>query len=114
MIDAAFAYDDACRELHGEFAHPNFTEAEQFAHLVNRVQIVIDSKSVFVQRVQLVHLVGVRKVGARFVAKIRVDGKMIHLGTFDSQELAGQAYDAATLKYRGSGAKLNYPNEVTL
>ena len=39
-----------------------------------------------------------------FRAQIMVNGKTIHLGCFKTAELAGKAYDAASLKYHGKFA----------
>jgi AP2 domain. len=43
----------------------------------------------------------------RYVARIFVNYKRIHLGVFPSLEDAAKAYDAAVIKYRGPGHFLN-------
>jgi hypothetical protein len=49
---------------------------------------------------------GVRQMkSGRFQARLRVDGKAIHIGSFDTSELASQAYMAAAKKYYGEFAR---------
>jgi len=45
----------------------------------------------------------------RWVAQIKVQGKVKYLGLYDSQEDAARAYDAAAQVYFGEFAKLNFP-----
>ena len=40
-------------------------------------------------------ILGAVKVGSRWRSKIKIDGKVKHLGYFDTPELAGEAYLAA-------------------
>ena len=44
---------------------------------------------------------GVCKSGSRYVAKIWIDGHLTYLGTFDTPELAAQAYAAKALELFG-------------
>jgi hypothetical protein len=43
----------------------------------------------------------------KWQARITINGTRIHLGTFDTQELAAAAYDEAALKLHGDYARLN-------
>jgi hypothetical protein len=45
----------------------------------------------------------------KWQARIRVDNKLRHLGTFSSVEAAARVYDAAAIKYFGEFANLNFP-----
>jgi hypothetical protein len=47
----------------------------------------------------------------RWVARISVDGKRIHLGLFDDPKDAAAAYNLAAIKYHGKFARLNIINE---
>lgn len=45
----------------------------------------------------------------KWQARIKANGKNIHLGSFDSADEAALAYDAAARKYFGEFANLNFP-----
>lgn len=45
----------------------------------------------------------------RWYARIHLNGKMTHVGTFASEEDAAKGYDAAVKEHFGPGAYLNYP-----
>ncbi len=49
--------------------------------------------------------------GARWQARIYVEGSAIHLGTYRVQEDAARAYDAAARQHFGEFACVNFPNE---
>ncbi len=48
------------------------------------------------------------KSSGKWMAKIKVDGKAVHLGYFASKEDAARAYDTAATKYHGEFAKTNF------
>lgn len=54
---------------------------------------------------------GVSPLSGKWRAQIRYDGKKHHLGLFDTEILAAQAYNDAALKHHGKYAKLNIPEE---
>ena len=45
-------------------------------------------------------------------ARFRHNGKELHLGYHNSQELAARAYDVVAKKYLGADAVLNFPDET--
>ena len=52
---------------------------------------------------------GVSPYRGRWQATIRVDGKLMWLGSFPSAEEAARAYDEAVLEHRGRSGVLNFP-----
>jgi hypothetical protein len=47
--------------------------------------------------------------GHRWAARIRADGRNIHLGTFDREDAAAHAYDTAARAHFGAFGRYNFP-----
>lgn len=52
---------------------------------------------------------GIWQSGLRWAARIRCQGKRMHLGVFSSPEAAARAYDKKALELFGEFARLNFP-----
>ena len=50
----------------------------------------------------------------RWVSKIVLGGETQHLGTYDDEEEAAEAYDRAAAQAHGEWARLNWPEELEL
>src|SRR5262249_10837113 len=55
---------------------------------------------------------GVASHGARWRARITVNGQRLHLGAWDNPTDAALAYDAAAARYFGEYAYLNFPTQL--
>lgn len=54
---------------------------------------------------------GIRASGKKWRSRIRIDGKLIHLGYYLTPEEAARAYDEAAKELHGEFARLNFPND---
>lgn len=50
----------------------------------------------------------------RWQARISIVGRLLNIGSFDSEEQAAKAYDTAAIKHFGEFAKLNFPDSVNI
>lgn len=55
---------------------------------------------------------GVTRNRKGWMARIKVDGKPMHLGTFSSPDEAARAYDLAAQVHHGQFARLNFPQRL--
>ena len=57
---------------------------------------------------------GVSRNGKKWCAKMPINGRQAHLGTFDTEEKAALAYDAAVKRLGCEFRTLNFPDEVPI
>ncbi len=69
----------------------NLRQATRLKQLANQ-SVRVTSKS---------QVKGVRASGSKYLAAIRIDGKLTHLGTFDTKAGAGKAYADKAIKLHG-------------
>ena len=63
----------------------------------------------------MTHYRGVSVTHGHYQAQIRVRGRFMYLGLFQSLEHAAIAYDLAAIEYHGTKAKLNFTNrQITI
>lgn len=108
--DAARAYDQAARELHGNFALLNFPDDPPIA--------ILPSDWNDKGRLLSVNTSGFRgvywsKVANKWHAQIEGGGKRMSLGYYRDIEEAARAYDAAAKQFHGEAARLNFPDGAT-
>ncbi|KAK3287254.1 hypothetical protein CYMTET_5231 [Cymbomonas tetramitiformis] len=113
---AAEAYDRASRELHGaDTTKVNFALPGQQAR---RAQLVVRSTANSAQADHMRTLarkssylgVSWHKASRKWNAKIGINGSNKHLGYFDEEKRAAEAYDRASRELRGTDtSKVNFP-----
>lgn len=94
-VEAAYAYNIAAIEYHGEFANLN--------------KLPDDFASTHIKRFPKSKYIGVTVKNNKFIAQICISKKNSHLGVFDIEEDAAKAYDLQIIKFN-LNMKLNFPN----
>jgi hypothetical protein len=54
---------------------------------------------------------GVYRRRSRWAAIISIEGRPVHIGTFDTRDEAARAWDRRARELRGPGAWVNFPDE---
>ncbi len=93
--DAAIAYDIAVKEEYGEFAYLNFPEATDEEIL--RVKNLI-TKSKKNNRTSSYRGISRRKGYKKWIAQIKKESKMEHIGVFDTEFEAVEAYNKRAIE----------------
>ena len=101
--EAALAYNREAEKLWKEFAVLNVLTEEDFK-VIKKYQ-----KQKELEFNQSSRFIGVcwRKATKKWIAKISINSKRIHLGIFEKEVDAAKAYNEAAIKYRGASARLN-------
>ena len=108
--EAALAYDAGARLYQGEFARLNFPEREPISlEEIQKRRVPKRKSPVKTPRKQHSAFRGVSWNGRRWFAQIVAPGVKEYLGTFETEEDAARAYDAAALRLKGAGCFLNFP-----
>lgn len=105
-INAAIAYNEAAKEIHGEFANLNIIDPGLIKPEPTNKRIVShkDSASKYFG-------VSWRKGLNKWIATTKAKGKIIYLGSFVSEEDAAEAYNSAQIELYGERASLNVVNK---
>jgi len=96
--EAAYAYNEAAKEHHGEFANLNDLGDYIPPIYTTRRDNKSGYRGVFFQA---------RNKARPWAVSIRLDGRLKHIGYFSTPEEAAHAYNEAAKKYHGENAKLN-------
>lgn len=103
-IDAAIAYNLAAIKFHGEFASLNKLNYEE-GYIPQKIKThKTPNRSSKYRGVCLI------KSTNKWQSSIRVNDKLVHIGTFESEEAAAEAYNESVLKYQMGKASINIIN----
>ena len=100
---AAKAYDKEAIELRKPFSKLNYPKKAPVGY--TPIQKALQSNNTVGYR-------GVSKNGKNYQAQIRMEGKLTHIGTYDTAKEAAIAYDRAILKASRPITLLNFPDMV--
>lgn len=103
-LSAAQSYNEAAVQYYGEYARLNIIPADDTETICYRQAIPFHNYTSKYRGVSL--LPGKH----RWRTKIKIAGKAIHLGYFDSEDEAARAYDTAAKLHHGTRAFLNFPD----
>ena len=111
--EAALAFDKAIRHYNLKLSKLNYPKGlpkddPEYDRLMDPDYA---KKSRIGSRTSTTGFRGVTLNGKRYAAKIKINRKMKHLGTFNTPELAARAYDRAVINNSMSNNKLNYPDD---
>ena len=109
-LECAIAYDKIAIKLHGEFASTNFPR-ENYSE-----QDIEEAYTLLLEELNVNNTSGYRGVSyskkkGRYETYISLDHKCYRLGFYDTPELAGRAYDIASIKLYGDLGFTNFPRE---
>ena len=113
--DALKMLDDVKETLYGKFYRPQLLvkekDIERFA-LIDRDKVVETITREIKPKTSNFKGVHWHKVANKWAASLMINRKSNHLGVFESEKVAAQAYDFEANKRLGERAILNLPNEL--
>jgi hypothetical protein len=108
-IAAALAYNIKAKELYGDFANLNKIEEEEIINEEDNLLVVNGDKSKIKKSNCSSKYFGVsyHKRHGKFLASIKKNGKLCHLGCFENEIEAALAYNKKAVELYGENANLN-------
>jgi hypothetical protein len=104
--DAAIAYNIAAVKMHGDFASLNDVKYKN-GYIPQKIKThKTPNRSSIYRGVCFI------KSTKKWQSSIKVNNKLIHIGTFENEELAAKAYNEAAIKYHKENASINNVNYI--